>query len=310
MFYRYRRLQGVSGYGCAAHRRALEKPKRRTRNSIARKSAVGTQPALVVLEAGRGSKHRLPAQWQLLACLWQLSIPPGQGLRQSHREACKNGTPWMPSSRKIPQKPCVPMFDLCRTLMHRNWLPLPREGDRSSRCSSPKRTASVLLIAASANPKSRNIDWLENNWPRSMETSPILSVKALWREKDNLLKSAPGVGPVLAVTLLADLPELGSLTRKQTPPCLVWHRSTGNSGTLRGKRTIWGGRANVRQTLYMSALAATRHNPVIRDFYERLRVAGKPGKVALIACMRKLLTILNAMLKHQMPWKENFIQTA
>ena len=121
-------------------------------------------------------------------------------------------------------------------------------------------------------------------------------------EKDDLLKSVPGVGPVLSTTLLADLPELGALNRRRIAALVGVAPFNRDSGHLRGKRTIWGGRAVVRSALYMSTLVATRHNPVIRGFYQHLLAAGKPKKVALTACMRKLLTILNAMLKHQTPW--------
>jgi len=125
----------------------------------------------------------------------------------------------------------------------------------------------------------------------------------LWRDKENLLRSAPGVGPVLARTLLFDLPELGTLNRKQIAKLVGVAPLNRDSGRQRGHRQIWGGRAVVRTALYMGTLAATRYNPVIKAFYERLLVAGKPRKMALIACMRKLLTILNAMMLHQTPWQ-------
>lgn len=124
----------------------------------------------------------------------------------------------------------------------------------------------------------------------------------VWREHDELLRSVPGVGPVLATTLLADLPELGRLTHKQIAALVGVAPVPRESGQWRGKRTIWGGRAPVRAVLYMAALVAARHNPVIRAFYARLHAAGKPKKVCLTACMRKLLTILNAMMKAQRPW--------
>jgi transposase len=123
-----------------------------------------------------------------------------------------------------------------------------------------------------------------------------------WRERDDLLQSAPGVGPVLSMTLLADLPELGTLTRKQIAKLAGVAPLNRDSGTLRGRRSVHGGRASVRAVLYMAALAAARHNAVIRAFYVRLLAAGKPRKVALVACMRKLLTILNAMAKAHARW--------
>ncbi len=124
----------------------------------------------------------------------------------------------------------------------------------------------------------------------------------IWRERDDLLQSAPGVGPVLSFTLLAALPELGRLDRKAIAALVGVAPLNRDSGLFRGKRMVHGGRAPVRTALYMGALVATRYNPVIRAFYQRLLAAGKPKKVALTACMRKLLIILNAMVRQQAPW--------
>ena len=123
-----------------------------------------------------------------------------------------------------------------------------------------------------------------------------------WRENGALLRGVPGVGPVLARTLLAELPELGYLAPKRLAALVGVAPLNRDSGTLRGRRTVWGGRARVRAALYMSALAATRSNPTIKGFYERLLAAGKPKKVALVACMRKLLVILNAMVRDHSAW--------
>jgi transposase len=125
----------------------------------------------------------------------------------------------------------------------------------------------------------------------------------IWRESEDLLKSAPGVGNILARTLIADLPELGTLDRKKIAALVGVAPFNRDSGMLRGRRTVWGGRASIRTALYMAALVATRHNPVIASFYRRLLAAGKPKKLALTACMRKLLTILNAMLRDGKPWQ-------
>jgi transposase len=124
----------------------------------------------------------------------------------------------------------------------------------------------------------------------------------IWLEKVDLLESAPGVGRATASTLVALLPELGTLGRKQIAALVGVAPFNRDSGTLRGHRTIWGGRASVRAALYMAALVGARHNPIIRALYRRLKAAGKPSKVALVACMRKLLTILNAMLRDRSPW--------
>ena len=127
----------------------------------------------------------------------------------------------------------------------------------------------------------------------------------MWREQDDLLRTVPGVGPQLSLTLLAHLPELGTLDRKQIASLVGVAPYNRDRGTLRGKRAVWGGRSRVRAVLYMGALVASRHNPAIRDFYQRLLAAGKPKKVALVASMRKLLVILNAMLKHGYPWRDD-----
>lgn len=126
----------------------------------------------------------------------------------------------------------------------------------------------------------------------------------MWREKDDLLQSVPGVGPVVTSTLLASLPELGTLTNKQIAALVGVAPLNRDSGTLRGRRTVWGGRAQVRAVLYMGTIVVARFNPVIRVFYQRLQRAGKAKKVALTACMRKRLIILNAMLKHRTPWQQ------
>ena len=135
-----------------------------------------------------------------------------------------------------------------------------------------------------------------------------LRASPLWRENDDLLQSAKGIGPVSAHTLLLELPELGTLTRQQIAALVGVAPLNGDSGTLRGKRTIWGGRAHVRTVLYMSTLVATRFTPQIKAFYERLLAAGKGKKVALTACMHTFLTILNAMLKHRTPWQSQEVQ--
>ncbi len=148
-----------------------------------------------------------------------------------------------------------------------------------------------------------HILWLKNDLSAiDVELGQAVRQSPVWREKDNLLKSVPAVGPVLSTTLLAHLPELGKLNRKQISALVGVAPFNRDSGTLRGKRTVWGGRATVRSVLYMATLVATRYNPVIREFYQRLCTAGKAKKVALTACMRKLLTILNSMIKHDKPW--------
>jgi transposase len=150
---------------------------------------------------------------------------------------------------------------------------------------------------------SEHIDWLrrqvkdlDDELDHQIRSSP------LWREREDLLRSIPGIGPIVSATLLSQLPELGQLDRKAIAKLVGVAPLSRDSGTLRGKRTIWGGRAAVRAVLYMAALVATRHNPQIRAFYQRLVAAGKARKLALVACMRKLLLLCNAILHTNTRW--------
>lgn len=140
------------------------------------------------------------------------------------------------------------------------------------------------------------LDSLNQDIRRLIQASPV------WQEKENLLRTVPGVGPVTSFTLLAELPELGTLNRQKIAALVGLAPFNKDSGPRRGKRRIFGGRAGVRSALYMAALVASRSNPVIRAFYERLLERGKEKKVALVACMRRLLVILNAMIRDLKPW--------
>jgi transposase len=149
----------------------------------------------------------------------------------------------------------------------------------------------------------QHIRWLERQLDDvTKELAAQIERSPAWRAQDDLLQSVPGVGPVVSATLLGELPELGALNPKQIAALVGVAPLARDSGTLRGKRMVWGGRASVRTALYLAALCGRRWNPVLRAFYERLRAAGKPTKVALIACARKLLTILNAMVRDQRRW--------
>lgn len=134
-------------------------------------------------------------------------------------------------------------------------------------------------------------------------TSELVEQVDEWRDKRDILLSTPGIGPQVVNTLLADLPELGTLTNKQIAALVGVAPFNRDSGALRGKRRIRGGRASVRTILFMSMLTSIQHNPVIRSTYRRLVEAGKHKKVALTACMRKMITILNAMLRDHTPWR-------
>ena len=152
-----------------------------------------------------------------------------------------------------------------------------------------------------------HIRWLEREKERvESELEGHISENLTLRRKFKILCSAKGVGPATSFTLLSKLPELGTVNRKEIAALAGVAPFNRDSGKWRGKRTTWGGRASVRSVLYMAALSASQHNPVIRAFYERLLEAGKPKKVALTACMRKLLVILNAMLKNGTLWDPNY----
>lgn len=148
-----------------------------------------------------------------------------------------------------------------------------------------------------------HVQWLERELGElDDELRTQVEKNSEWRETDEILRSTPGVGRVLSMTLLTELPELGHLDRKKIATLVGVAPLNRDSGQMRGTRTVWGGRASVRATLYMATLSASRCNPVIRAFYERLRKAGKLPKVALTACMHKLLIILNAMIKNRTRW--------
>jgi transposase len=143
----------------------------------------------------------------------------------------------------------------------------------------------------------RELSSVETDIDDSVRSSPA------WREKEDLLSSVPGIASVISRTLIADLPELGSLGRKQIAALVGLAPFTRQSGQWRGKSFIGGGRASVRRALFMGAIVARKHNPVLKAFFERLVAAGKAKKVAIIAVARKLLTILNAIVRDGIPWK-------
>ena len=150
----------------------------------------------------------------------------------------------------------------------------------------------------------QHIRWLQKRVKEvDGDLQAAVQASPAWRATEDLLRTVPGVGRVVSCTLLGELPELGQLTRKQIAALVGVAPHARDSGTLRGKRMVWGGRAPVRAVLYMAALVATKFNPVIRTFYQRLRAAGKPANVALTACMRKLLIILNAMVRTGERWR-------
>lgn len=172
------------------------------------------------------------------------------------------------------------------------------------------RVAEQLRLSCARGPVkadiAENLAWLKKRLGSvDKQLEDAVRQSDVWREKDDLLRSVPGIGRVLSITLLAEMPELGRLNRKQVAALAGVAPFNRDSGTLRGKRRVWGGRAGLRATLYMGVLVATRHNPAVRAAYQRLLAAGKPRKVALVALMRRLLTALNSMLRTNKRWDDS-----
>jgi transposase len=199
--------------------------------------------------------------------------------------------------RPVPRPvPDAQMQELAALVERRRQLVAMRTAEQNRLGAAPVARVRVRIQA--------HLTWLETELAAvDAELRQLLHASPLWRERADLLRGVPGIGPILALTLLADLPELGRLSHGQIAALVGVAPRTRDSGTQRGRRAVWGGRAALRAVLYMGTLRATRCNPVIRLFYNRLLAAGKAKQVALVACMHKLLTILNAMLKHQTPWQ-------
>ncbi len=199
-------------------------------------------------------------------------------------------------------------------MVHPTPRPLPDATTRELAALLARRRQLVEMLTAERNRFRRalqgvrpritsHIEWLDSELADlDRDLQEQVRSSPLWLEKEHLLRTVPGIGPVVACTLVASLPELGALDRKQIAALVGVAPLNRDSGTLRGRRTVWGGRGQVRAVLYMAALTGIRCNPAIRSFYTRLVAAGKPKKVALVACMRKLLTVLNAMIHNETPW--------
>jgi len=174
-------------------------------------------------------------------------------------------------------------------------------GMRTAEKTRLKQAAKWIRKDIKANIKSleKRLKKLEGDISKIIKNTPG------WKEKDSLIQSVPGVGNVLSINLLSNLVELGKLSRRQIATLVGVAPLNRDSGKFRGKRMVWGGRAQVRAALYMAALSASQYNPVIKTFYQRLILKGKKPKVALTACMRKLLVILNTMVKNQTAWNSN-----
>jgi transposase len=261
-------------------------------------------PTLIVLEATGGYQRAVVAALAAV-CLPVVVINPRQG-----RDFAK-ATGQLAKTDKLDARALAHFADAVRPAPR----PLPDAQLEELRALLARRRQLIAMRTAEQNrlgragPRLRadvqaHITWLNERLAAlDDDLDTTLRASPVWREREELLRSVPGIGPVCARTLLLDLPELGTLSRQRLAALVGGAPFNRDSGTLRGTRTIWGGRAHVRATLYMSTLVGVRHNPVLTGFYQRLRAAGKAKKVALTACMRKLLTILNAMVKSQTPWQ-------
>ena len=268
------------------------------------------QPALIVLEA-TGGVERLVARALSSAELPVVVVNPCQV-----RDFAK-ATGQLAKTDSIDAGVLARFGEAVRPALR----PFPDEVTLELRALIARRRQITEMIVAERNRLSgasksvrkridAHIRWLEAELARAdKDLDQSIRQSPIWRENEDLLRSVPSIGPVVSRTLLAELPELGRLNRKQIAALVGIAPLNRDSGTLRGRRAIWGGRASVRAALYMAALVASRRNAAIRAFYKRLRHAGKAPKVALVACMRKLLTILNSMIKHKTRWSEITLQT-
>jgi transposase len=261
-------------------------------------------PTLIVLEATRGYQRAV------VAALAAAGLPVAVVNPRQARD-CAKATGQLAKTDALDARALAHFAEAVRPTPR----PLPAAQANELRALLARRRPLVAMRTAAQNrlgnapPRlhtdiQAHITWLntrlaalDDDLDTTLRTSPV------WREREELLRSVPGMGPVCTRTRLLDLPELGTLSRQRLAALVGVAPLNRDSGTLRGTRTIWGGRAQVRTILYMSTLVAVRYNPVLKACYERLRAVGKAAKVALTACMRKLLTILNAMVKHQTPWQ-------
>lgn len=265
----------------------------------------GLQPRLVVLEATGGLEMAL-AGALAVARLPVVVVNPRQvkGFAKALNQLAKTDSldaallahfaeAVQPEPRPMPDEAAQQLSDLLTRRRQMIEMLIAEKNRLSTAATKPvKQRITYHLHFLKEEMKS-----LDEDLDQRIRESPI------WREKDELLRSVPGVGPTLARTLIGELPELGKLNRKQIAALVGVAPFNRDSGRMRGKRQIWGGRSRVRAVLYMAAVTAARCNPVLRRFYRSLIDAGKPAKLALVACMRKLLVVLNAILRDQQPWR-------
>jgi len=269
------------------------------------------KPALIVLEASGGYES---AAARALA---QADLPVTVVNPRRVRDFAK-ATGELAKTDKIDAAVLALFADKLRPQVR----PLPDEAaqqrrDLALRCQqlgkqlATERTRQHQASGGQADSIARHIAWLEEElqqlqaqWQASLQSDEQLS------QQQRLLRTVPGVGPQLSAVLVTYLPELGGVSRQEIAALVGVAPFNRDSGQHQGKRCVWGGRAQVRCVLYMAVISAIRHNPVIRAFYQRLKNNGKPTKVALTACMRKLLCILNAMVRNQTQWQPQTLPTA
>jgi transposase len=269
------------------------------------------QPTRIVLEATGGSQRAV------VAALAAAGLPVAVVNPRQPRDFAKAMGQWantdaldaralahFAAAGRPPPRPLpAAQTEALRALRARRWQLVamrPAAQNRLGRASPRLQTA----IQA-------HITWLETRRAAlDDDLDTTLRARPVWREQEELLRSVPGSGPVWARTLLLELPECGTLSRQRRAALVGVAPCNRDSGTLRGTRTVWGGRAPVRTALYMRTLVAVRDQPVLKAFSARLRAAGKAATVALTACMRKVLTILNALVKHQTRWQPQEVPSA
>jgi transposase len=267
-------------------------------------------PTLMVREA-TGGLERAATAALATAALPVVVVNPRQG------RDCARPTGQLAKTETLEARALAPCADVIRPPPR----PLPDAQRQELRALLGRRqpliglrTAAQNRLAGTRERRMKDIEapmtWLKARLATlDDDLEALLRTSPLWREHDDLWQSAPGIGPVCARTLLRELPALGTLTRQQIAALVGVAPLNGDRGTLRGRRPIWGGRAPVRTVLDMGTLVATRCNPRLKAFYERLLAAGQVKKVALTAWMRQFLTILNAMLKHRTPWQVQEVQS-
>jgi transposase len=263
------------------------------------------QVALIVVEA-TGS-YEMPVVYALAAANQPIAVV---NPRQTHHFASATGR--LAKTDEISARDLAAFAQAIRPKVR----PLPDDETRTLRAILERRSQLVGMITAESNRLgvaaqcvrkrlSEHLDWLRKELDDvDRDLNQRIQQSDVWREREDLLRSVPGIGPVSAATLMLCLPELGRINRKQIAALVGVAPLNCDSGTsVRGRRCIWGGRASLRHCLYMAALSAIRHNPVIKAVYTRMRQAGKPFKVAMVACMHRLIIILNAMTKNNQKWQ-------